>query len=197
MKSSYKDNIFKKKKGSRWPFFLIVLILCGSAFFLIFPTISTKERIEKNQKIAIQNCKKIFRALDKWKKNDYDANGKNDYILGPLKLLSKIKFVSGKTISLLNEKVSNAEFRNENRKAIDGYFYTLSAINKQWLETGIPTDEIYIIAIPEKRGKTGTCIFLLNSKNEALYCSAEYSKKIPTWPNHIEEKLKIWKKIIL
>jgi len=196
LKSSYKDNIFKKKKTSRWPFYFIFLILCGSAYLFLKPTVSTTEIIEKNQKIAIKNCKIILNALNKWKKNDYDANGENDYFLGPLKLFSNIKFVSGKKICILPKEISNAEYRLKNRLAHEGYFYTLSAINTKWKTEGVPTTEIYIVAIPEKRGKTGTCIFLLNSKNEALYCNTEYSKKIPTWPNHLEERLKIWKKII-
>ena len=181
-----------------FPIFVVLIVVIVIAYYFLNSEPNANEVIEENQKMALLNAKKILKAQERWKKNDYDANGKNDYILGPLKTLSNISFVNGNSISILDIKISNSDYRfKNNRIACDGYYFTVASTSKKWKLEGVEVNDFYIIAIPEKRGVTGSCIFLLNSQNKAYYCSAEYKKLMPTWPSSKELQLKIWKELSL
>lgn len=186
------DPIFKKKKRSWWPVWLLVPVL---AYYLHhFTREDPSEVIAFNQKQAQKHMKEILVALKKWHRNDYDANGRADYPLLNLSELVEKRFINGEKFELISEELARADLRSSEAIPMDGYYFTLTHWEKQWPATGM-VKEVQILAIPAELGITGSCWFYINTEGQAYYSNFSLRKQVPRWPDARQLEAGVWKEL--
>lgn len=147
--------------------------------------------IEKNQELALEHIDEILGALRKWKRWDYDANGRNDFPLCDLKKLVDTRFVNGEKLELISERLAKSDLRYSPPVEIDGYYFTLTHWEKSWPSSGM-VKECQILAIPAVLGKTGSCSFYVNTENQAYFSNFKLDKKVPKWPDQRQLDAGVW-----
>lgn len=186
------DPIFRKKKRSWWPFWLLVPVLMYYVHH--FTKVDPSEIIASNQKQAQKHLQEILVALGKWHRNDYDANGRDDYPLLTLNELVEKRFINGEKFELISSALAKSDFRLDQPEPIDGYFFTLTHWEKKWPSTGM-VKEVQVLAIPAELGVTGSCWFYVNTQKEAYYSNFSLTKKVPPWPDARQLEAGVWKKL--
>lgn len=185
-----KDPIFRSKRKSPWKLrflFLFVLILLPLLYLKYRPL-----DIPQQHQSALKHVSTILRALEVWKKNDYDANSRFDYPLCRLRSLYETQLINGKKIALIPKSLSLADLREKKPIAYQGYYFTLTSSSLPWPKEGTGS-QIAVLATPEKIGITGTCSFYINTSGEAYYTSFKLEEKAPKWPSYQLLQLGIWK----
>lgn len=188
------DPIFKKKKRLIWPYFILV----GLAFYLgkLLTEEDPQALIIHNQTQAQKHIDDILVALAKWKRWDYDANGRTDFPLCDLKKLVDTQFVNGERLELISNKLALADLRNPNAVPIDGYFFTLTHFDKAWPSSGM-AQEVQVLAVPAELGKSGSCSFYINTSKEGFFTNYKLDKKVPKWPERRQVEAGIWQALEL
>lgn len=153
---------------------------------------NTERRIVSNQNKAWANCLLILKALKKWKEADYDANGVEDYPLGPLRRMVETKLVNGEAVALIPGELAGADLRERWHSALDGYNYTLVHPDKPWPENGGMMKEVGIMAMPQKIGSTGACTFFLGTDGGRFFSQCQFIENVPPCPEQKTIEAGIW-----
>ncbi len=188
------DPIFggRKRRTSGWVWGLIFVIVVLLSWWAQHLGESGAERIRENQQRTIEHLKSLVEALDRWKKADYDANGKEDYPLGGLSLLRETRFVNGHSLDLISEELAKADLREQEPQPLDGYYYTLAHPAIPWPEEESAVDMLQLLAIPAEMGRTGVCTFYLSTLGDCFISPYPQNEKIPPWPTQLMLDQGIW-----
>ncbi|MBF0197003.1 MAG: hypothetical protein HQL32_04805 [Planctomycetes bacterium] len=191
-----RDPIFDNGKRKSPALLILLLILIGASLaYLYHLTHDGDENIAPaNQVKALEHIETIIKAVQKWKKNDYDANGKNDYPLKHLNQLVHTSFINGSKLELIDQSLGDADLRNFEPIALDGYFFTLTCPLLDWpTEALVP--RIAVLAVPQIPGETGICSFYIDPDGQGYYCPYDLKEKVPPWPSSKLIREEIWKKL--
>lgn len=188
---SSKDPIFgptKKSVGVGW-YLLWLTLVVGGLLYLKRP--DPREQILENHKLAVEHLQTILRALERWKRNDYDGNGRRDYPLAPLQVLHDTTLVNGRSIELIPEALGLADLRFDAPVPQDGYVFTLSHPDHEWPRQG-SSDLVSIFAKPHDPGRSGSCSFYVDTAGVAWYTNVALTLKVPPWPDRRSIEAGVW-----
>jgi len=184
------DSIFGRRRRSGFSVYMILLAIISFSVYLMMDE-RVENLITKNQQNVLGDMQLIRSALNRWKKGDYDANGKNDLPLCSLDRLYNTRLINGQPLHLIPERLVMADLRNKSRVASNGYFFTLTNPRHPWPEDGL-VDEVMILAVPEKVDQTGCCTFYLHVDGQMYYTDLQLEDKIPVWPDAAALEAGIW-----
>jgi hypothetical protein len=160
------------------------------AYYVLKP--DPQKVIQKNQAQAIEHLKQIGRALQRWRRSDYDANGRPDLPLGPLNILRESQLINGQPLNLIPKTICAADLRHPEPIPLDGYLFTLIHPDQSWPDSIGTVSELAILAKPALPGRTGSCTFYVNTQGEAFFSNCLLPDKVPKWPDARQLEAKIW-----
>jgi hypothetical protein len=191
------DPIFGEKPKKNGLGYFIILLLCALIGYWFFGRPTHQSIIKTNQEKAVAHLLSIQKALAKWKRGDYDGNGRKDLPVGELSLLHDTTFVNGRQIKLISKELCLADLRVKTPIALDGYLFALVHLDKKW-PAGGEVFQLGILARPEDPGRTGACFFYVHSDGIEAYFSAYLlSDYVPLWPTARQLEAGIWKPLSL
>jgi hypothetical protein len=154
------------------------------------------ERIETNQTLALERVKELLKVYKRWKRNDYDGNGRKDLPLGPLRVLRETRLVNETTIGLVGEALVRADMREKAPKALNGYLFTVTHPDLEWPKEQMVV-ELSILARPKEPGVSGSCSFYVNTSGEAWYTNVALEQEVPPWPDRRSIDAGVWRSLDL
>ena len=194
--SGKSDNIFERKKEGGGPFFFLLLLLIAGALYYLFDLARQDPRNQaaENQQKALEHIGTLRGALESWKKNDYDANGKLDYPLLAFTKLVKTKFINGERLELLPTSLAVSDLRLKDPVSCDGYYFSFTSPFAEWPQEKM-VSRVDIIAVPAQAGITGICSFYVSTTGEGYFSEYKQKERVPQWPGTKVRREKIWKVI--
>lgn len=189
---SSSDPIFgKKSKGNGCGLVIILILLAGIVAWYAFKP-DRVDVISNNQVKALEHTQSLLKALKRWRRGDYDGNGRRDLPLGELSRLRYTTLVNGREIRLISEALCQADLRLKSPQAHDGYLFTLVHLDKPW-PAGGEVIHLGILARPEDPGRSGSCFFYVSTDGAAYYSDYLLSDLVPAWPSRRQLDAEIWK----
>lgn len=189
--STSSDPIFGKPKKSKGWFWWPLVVAIVVSIWLLWSQPKPDERIEANQVQALERVQELLKVYAKWKRNDYDGNGRRDMPLAPLRVLRETKLVNGRSIDLIDEELAMADLRENVPMALEGYLFTVSHPDMKWPEEKM-VFELAILAKPKEPGVSGSCSFFVNTSGEAWFTNVALDQDVPPWPDRRSIDAGVW-----
>jgi hypothetical protein len=186
------DPIFGEKPKNNGCGWLLILILVLGIAYWFWQKKDPNDVIRSNHEKALDHVRSIRKALSRWRRGDYDGNGRQDLPLGELIRLRDTKLVNGRSIRLISEELCRADLRVKDPEPLDGYLFGLVHLDKAW-PAGGEVISCAILARPVDPGRSGSCFFYVHTDGTAYYSDYLLSDLVPSYPDARQLRAEIWK----